>query len=83
MNCHCSFCRKAHGGAFTTLLFIPLANLKITKGNELLNSFHVKGLDADRCFSSCCGTRQYNSLPSLESASIVVAAPTTAQKYAL
>ena len=77
MNCHCGFCSKAHGAAFTTLLFVPLANLTITEGKELLISYHVENLDADRCFCSRCGTRLYNSLPSLGRASIVVATLTT------
>ena len=80
VNCHCRFCRKAHGGPFTTLLFIPLANLTITEGKELLKSHHIEGLDADRCFCSECGTRLYNSLPSLERVSIVVATLAAAEE---
>ena len=77
VNCHCGFCSKAHGAVFTTLLFIPLANLTITEGKELLKSYHVENLNADRCFCSKCGTRLYNSLPSLGRANIVVATLTT------
>lgn len=73
VNCHCGFCSKAHGAAFTTLLFVPLANLTITEGKESLKSYHVENLNADRCFCSKCGTRLYNSLPSLGRASVVVA----------
>jgi hypothetical protein len=73
MNCHCSFCRKAHGTVFTTLLFIPLPNLTIIEGKEFLKSYHVESLNADRCFCGKCGTRLYNSLPSLGRASVVVA----------
>jgi len=77
VNCHCGFCSKAHGAVFTTLLFAPLANLTITEGKELLESYHVENLNADRCFCSKCGTRLYNSLPSLGRVSIVVATLTT------
>jgi hypothetical protein len=77
VNCHCGFCSKAHGAVFTTLLFIPLANLTITEGKELLTSYHVENLNADRYFCSKCGTRLYNSLPSLGRANIVVATLTT------
>ena len=73
INCHCSFCSKAHGAAFTTLLFIPLANLAITEGKEFLKSYHVENLNADRCFCSECGTRLFNFLPSLGRANVVVA----------
>ena len=77
VNCHCSFCRKAHGAVYTTLLFIPLANITITEGKELLQSYHVEKLNADRCFCSRCGTRLYNSLPALGRANVVVATLTT------
>lgn len=72
IDCDCSFCSKAHGAAFTTLLFVPLASLTITEGKEFLNSYHVESLNADRCFCSECGTRLYNSLPSMGRANIVV-----------
>lgn len=77
VNCHCGFCSKAHGAAFTTLLFVPLADLRITEGKELLESYHVENLNADRCFCSQCGTRLYNSLPSMGRANLVVATLTT------
>ena len=38
VNCHCSFCRKAHGGVFTPLLFISLAHLSIITGKIFLKS---------------------------------------------
>jgi len=77
VNCHCGFCSKAHGAVFTTLLFIPLANLRITEGEALLKSYPIENINADRCFCSKCGTRLYNSLPSLGRASIVVTTLTT------
>lgn len=77
VNCHCGYCSKAHGAAFTTLLFTPLANLTITQGKELLKSYHVENLNADRCFCSECGTRLFNSLPSSGRANVVVATLTT------
>jgi hypothetical protein len=73
VNCHCRFCRKAHGAAFTTLLFMPLARLTVTQGQELLASYEIKALDATRCFCSRCGTRLYNSAPSRGMISLVVA----------
>ena len=73
VNCHCSFCRKAHGGVFTPLLFISLSHLSIITGKYFLKSHHVDNINADRYFCSECGTRLYNALPSLNRASIVVA----------
>jgi hypothetical protein len=73
VNCHCRFCRKAHGSPFTTLLFLPFSSLKILQGAEVLVRYRVERLNAERCFCSKCGTRLYNHMPSLGTASVVVA----------
>ena len=73
VNCHCRFCRKAHGAAFTTLLFMPFVGLTITLGQELLASYEIKARDAVRCFCSRCGTRLYNYAPSRGMIGLVVA----------
>ncbi|MBP0013513.1 MAG: GFA family protein [Roseofilum sp. SBFL] len=58
-NCHCSFCRKAHGSAFATLTFGKGDTLKITKGENLLKE-HKNDLGGFRAFCSNCGTRLMN-----------------------
>jgi hypothetical protein len=73
VNCHCRFCRKAHGAPFTTLLFMPFDRLTVTQGQELLASYEIKALDATRCFCYRCGTRLYNYAPSRGMISLVVA----------
>jgi len=73
INCHCRFCSKAHGAAFTTLLMMPYAKLELTAGTELLASYEVRALNALRCFCSKCGTRLYNYSPSKGMVSLVVA----------
>jgi len=73
VNCHCRFCGKAHGAAFTTLLFMPYAKLQLTDGQALLASYEVKAASAFRCFCSKCGTRLYNYLPSMGMISLVLA----------
>jgi hypothetical protein len=73
VNCHCRFCRKAHGAAFTTLLFMPFAKLELTDGQGLLASYEVKAARAFRCFCSRCGTRLYNYSPSMGMISLVAA----------
>jgi hypothetical protein len=73
VNCHCRFCRKAHGAAFTTLLFMPFAKLEMIEGEALLARHEVKALDAMRCFCSRCGTRLYNHAPLRGMISLVVA----------
>jgi hypothetical protein len=73
VNCHCRFCRKAHGAAFTTLLMMPFAKLEMIAGEEFLAAYEVKTLDALRCFCSKCGTRIYNCSPSKGMISLIAA----------
>ncbi len=73
VNCHCGFCRKAHGAPFTTLLFMPFAKFELLEGQELLASYEVKALNALRCFCSRCATRLYNHSPSRGMISLMVA----------
>jgi hypothetical protein len=60
VNCHCRFCSKAHGAAFTTLLIMPFNKLAVIEGQTLLSSYEVKALNSLRVFCSKCGTRLYN-----------------------
>lgn len=56
-SCHCSRCRKATGTAFAANLFLPLAALSYTQGENLLRSF--KPPEAKRfthVFCSRCGS---------------------------
>jgi hypothetical protein len=73
VNCHCRFCRKAHGAAFTPLLFAKYSNLRIVAGTEFVARYPVTNLNADRCFCAKCGTRLYNHAPSAGMISLVVA----------
>lgn len=74
VNCHCRFCRKAHGGLYTPLLFMPFSRLAILTGADLVARYHIDGLDADRCFCARCGARLYNHAPARGMASIIVTA---------
>jgi hypothetical protein len=73
VNCHCRFCSKAHGAAFTTLLFMPFDKFEVVEGQTLLASFEVKTLNSLRVFCSQCGTRLYNHSPSKGMISLIVA----------
>ena len=73
VNCHCRFCSKAHGAAFTTLLFMPFSRLELLEGKGFLAGYEVKTLGAIRCFCSSCGTRLYNYSPSRGMISLIVA----------
>jgi hypothetical protein len=73
VNCHCRFCRKAHGAAFTTLLFMPFNKFGVVEGQALLSSYEVKTLNSSRVFCSTCGARLYNHSPSKGMISLIVA----------
>jgi|SRR5712675_2083400 len=79
VHCHCQFCRRAHGSAFTTLVFVPFAGLTIVAGAELIERYPVERLEADRCFCRKCGTRLYNYRPSSGMISIIAATLDTAE----
>jgi Glutathione-dependent formaldehyde-activating enzyme len=46
VNCHCQFCSKAHGAAFTTLLIMPFNRLELVEGQTLLASYEVETLNS-------------------------------------
>jgi hypothetical protein len=73
VNCHCRFCSKAHGAAFTTLLFMPFNKFEVVDGQTLLSSYEVKALNSLRVFCSKCGTRLYNHSPSKGMISLIAA----------
>lgn len=73
VNCHCRFCRKAHGSAFTTVLFVPFARVAIVAGAEYIEKYRVEKLNADRCFCRRCGTRLFSHQPASGMASLAVA----------
>lgn len=73
VNCHCRFCRKAHGAAFATVLFVPFSRVTLVAGAELIEKYHVENLNADRCFCRKCGTRLYSHQPSSGMTSLAVA----------
>ncbi len=60
VNCHCQFCRRAHGAAFATVSWAEASALRITAGEELVRKFSGKG--GFRAFCERCGTRLFNGL---------------------
>jgi len=61
-NCHCSYCRKAHGAAFVTLTLAKGNTLVIKKGKAYFKE-HENELGGFRAFCSECGTRLMNYAP--------------------
>ncbi len=58
-NCHCQFCRKAHGADYATVAVANASTLKLTDENRLLKE-HKNGIGGFRAFCSECGTRLMN-----------------------
>lgn len=73
VNCHCQFCRLAHGAEFVPVAMIAADKLDIVEGIEFLSEYEVKDVGAFRCFCSVCGTRIYNHLPAANSITLIVA----------
>ena len=70
VNCHCRFCRRAHGAAFVTLGWVRAAALRVVSGEELLERFAVaRGY---RSFCRRCGTRLWNGSRDADFLSLVV-----------
>ena len=59
VNCHCRFCRRAHGAAFVTTTWVRRDDLRFTAGAEAVREFRTEGVGR-RCFCERCGTRLYN-----------------------
>jgi hypothetical protein len=58
INCHCQFCRRAHGAAFITVSLVMSANFRVTSGDaEIRQAGNAEG---SRSFCQQCGTRLFN-----------------------
>lgn len=59
VNCHCRFCRRAHGGPFVTVAMVSTPQLSFREGADLVREVHTAGVGT-RAFCSRCGTRLFN-----------------------
>ena len=72
VNCHCRFCRRAHGAAFSTVTLAKSADLRLTAGEAELAEYRHGG--GARVFCRRCGGRLFNRPASTERfVSLVVA----------
>jgi hypothetical protein len=55
VHCHCQTCRKTHGSAFSSVMPVPRAAFRWTKGEALLSSFESSP-EKFRRFCSRCGS---------------------------
>jgi len=58
VNCHCQYCRRAHGAAFVSVAWVPRETFRFTAGEGSVTRFVVG--DGYRCFCKVCGTRLFN-----------------------
>ena len=58
-NCHCQFCRKAHGADYVSLALVKASTLTIDDQNSHLTE-HLNDIGGYRAFCSNCGTRMMN-----------------------
>jgi hypothetical protein len=61
-NCHCQFCRKAHGADYVTVAIANGSTLTITDENNYLKE-HLNDIGGYRAFCVNCGTRLMNYGP--------------------
>lgn len=59
VNCHCNNCKKAGGGAFSSLAVVREKRLEITSGKDCLATYQL-GENLEKHFCSHCGTPIYN-----------------------
>jgi hypothetical protein len=59
VNCHCNFCRKHGGAAFSTYVAVPEEALEIISGAEFLATFPFAE-DAHKHFCKQCGSPIFN-----------------------
>jgi hypothetical protein len=54
-HCHCSMCRRAHGAGFVTWITLPIAQLTLLAGQELLVRYRSSD-HGTRSFCATCGS---------------------------
>lgn len=62
LNCHCQFCRKAHGADYATMAVANASSLVLDDQYGQLKE-HQSGAGGYRAFCSACGTRLMNYSP--------------------
>jgi hypothetical protein len=59
VNCHCSICRKANGGAFSSYLVVPEEAFEIVLGQDLLTRYALSE-EGEKHFCRICGSAVFN-----------------------
>jgi len=61
-NCHCQYCRKAHGADYATIALAKGSTLKVTDDDNQLKE-HLNEIGGYRAFCSHCGSRLMSYAP--------------------
>ena len=72
VNCHCQYCRRAHGAAFATVSLVQSADFRITSGDEAVRQY--RNPQGFRYFCERCGGRLFNRPMSTEKFLLLVIA---------
>lgn len=59
VNCHCSICRKANGGAFSSYVVVPDEAFEIVEGREMLTRYGMSE-KGEKNFCRLCGAPIFN-----------------------
>lgn len=59
VNCHCNFCRRHSGAAFSTFAVVAETALEIVSGQDAIARYAFRE-DAHKHFCKQCGTPVYN-----------------------
>ena len=59
VNCHCQYCRRAHGAAFVTVALVPSSGFRVVTGADRIREWETPGVGI-RAFCDACATRLYN-----------------------
>ena len=60
VNCHCTFCRKLNGSAFSSMVAVPSNFVRFTCGEDQLNKY-VASDDVQKHFCRLCGSPIFNT----------------------
>jgi hypothetical protein len=72
VNCHCRFCRRAHGAAFVTSALVRSAQLRIVSGEARLTEYKTR--EGSRTFCERCGGRLFHRAASNRELTMLIVA---------
>ena len=71
VNCHCQYCRRAHGAAVVSIAPVRTVDLRFVAGADAIHEAHTDGVGV-RAFCKQCATRLYNRPESTNALTMLV-----------